>query len=312
MVGIIEMRAKLRRMHEDIRAPSTGDDYLFDALPSLAEWQGATSAKLGRRGKKNQELLHIDAELIRFRQVAKGVRASAILRIDALVKQWFQRRGAAAPGSRRYAPMDVMRQIVDALRQHVVYDRNAWLQRHSGTPGPQDIIPGGFTDTGRTFVDFRRALLSELSGVGAETRHNDSMNEADRRILGTFGLRSGAEYHGGAACFNAASWAEQNIRGTFVSLKHPTCHFTIVDLSVERNSNDTHHYAIDANGVIVDPTWRQFFQSARLTDTPAIFVGTIEDMSELVSMIGDQVGRLNRIYNGTKATAYQVAHGVVL
>lgn len=305
MAGLKEMNDKLQALQQDLLVPSNDDDYLFDAMPTLAEWQGATSVKVGARGKTNLELLQIDAQLLRYRSITRGDRADAIGKIRDIIARWRLRRGATAAKSKRFDAMDAMDSIVTILCANVVYDRANWLLRHDYTASPLDRIRGGFSEDGATAQGLRKSLIEEFSGPGCTACVNDSMNEADKRILDAYGLRAGAAFHGGAACFSAAAWAVAHVKGKIESYSDPKTTYTITQLQVERNGRDTHRYAIDQNGVIVDPTWRQFFRVPQIGGTPAIFVGTIEDMIALTAEKSLGTDKLANIYSGTKVRAYQ-------
>ncbi|WP_440883136.1 hypothetical protein [Variovorax sp. 22077] len=304
MAGLTAMNNRLQALQRDLLVPSTDDDYLFDNMPTLAEWQGATAVKVGARGKTNLELLQIDAQLLRYRSVLRGERADAIRRIRDIIGRWRLRRGPAAARSRRFTAMGVMDSIVTILCDNVVYDRAEWLRRHDYRAGPIDRIRGGFSENGATVQSLRKSLIQEFSSIGCAAHVNDSMNEADRRILDAFGLRPGAGFHGGAACFSAAAWAQEHVRGKIESYGDPLTIHAIGDLRVERNGKDTHRYTVDQNGVIVDPTWRQFFRLPQIGGTPAIFVGTIDDMIALVADRSLPMDKVAGIYSGTKVMAY--------
>lgn len=310
MVDTTAIDNKLRRLRLEKRTPDNDLYYLFDTVPTLHEWQKATSAKVGARGvKSNPELLAIDTELTNYHlpHVARGSRASAIKRIAATIAAWKTRRGHKADTSLRHDAMEMLEEIVTTLRTHVVYDRDQWLMRQQFVATGPDRIPGGFGENGTTVQRLRKSLIEELSGPGSAARHNDSMNEANGRILDAYGLRPGRDFTGGAACFSAAAWATDpaNIRGDIDFYTRPDTTYTIGPARVERNSNDTHRYALDNNDIIIDPTWRQFFPTLLGLGTPAIFVGTLEDLVAIIRNARHSPAKLATIYSGrTVTTAY--------
>ncbi|WP_454912768.1 hypothetical protein [Variovorax gossypii] len=303
MPGLTAIDLKLQALRRDRYTRSDLDDYLFDALPTLAEWQHATAAKTGSRGKtSNPEILQIDAELLNYRNIARGSRATAIRKIGEIIARWRLRRGQNAQNSLRLGAMDAMEEIVTILCDTVVYDRAKWLLLQDYTSAYPDRIPGGFSENGKTVQRLRKSLIEEFSNMGSAARVNDSMNEAYKRIVQAYGLKPGADFHGGAACFSAATWAAQHIAGEITSYCNKRTTYKISEPQVERNSNDTHRYVIDKNGVIIDPTWRQFFRGSQLGGTPAIFAGKLNDLVEIALDAKLDTGKLAAIYSGKSAS----------
>lgn len=311
MVDTTAIDNKLQRLRREKLLPSNDLNYLFDTMPTLHEWQKATSVKVGARGvKSNPELLAIDTELTNYLRVAPGSRASAIKRIAATIAAWKTRRGHKANTSLRHDAMEILEEIVTTLCTHVVYDRDQWLRNQRNQRAHAvglDRVPGGFGENGPTVEKLRLALIDELSGIGSAAQYNDSMNEANGRILDGYGLRPGSQFSGGAACFSAAAWVTDgtNVNGEIVSYLDREKTYKITKPHVERNHNDAHRYAIDENGILVDPTWRQFFRGVLGHGTPAIFVGTLEDLAAIIRDAGQNPSKLATIYSGkTVKTVY--------
>jgi hypothetical protein len=277
-------------------------NYLFNTMPTLQEWKQATAVRVGSRGTtSNPELLQIDTQLMQYNLPARGSRAKAIREIGAIIGRWKTRRGPQAITSERHDAMEIMKEIVDTLCDTVVYDRDKWLALQKYNPTGPDKVPGGYGEDGPTVERVRQGLIKELSGPGSAAADNDSMNEASSRILDAFGLRPGSQYSGGATCFSAASWAASNIRGSVTRYNKKKYEIT-TPVSIERNAKDTHRYAIDAKGILIDPTWRQFFRHILGKGTPGIFVGTPDELENIVVGAGASPAKVkDYIYTGTRA-----------
>jgi hypothetical protein len=127
----------------------------------------------------------------------------------------------------------------------------------------------------------------------------DTMNEA-RQALGSFGLGFGVEYSGGATCQSAVAHV-RFVEGKDVRRQDGSA-YRIPSLKNKRSA--IHQYTVSAtgDGVIIDPTWRQFFrdliakeQTVRL---PGILVGTLEEAAALLRAARGNPHKLDSIYSG--------------
>jgi hypothetical protein len=211
------------------------------------------------------------------------------------------RRGLQANTSERHDAMEIVEEIVDTLCDTVVYDRNKWLALQQYNPTGPDKVRGGYGEEGPTVERVRQTMISDMSGPGSAVAVCDSMKEANSSILEGFGLRPGSQYSGGATCFSASSWAAQTIRGS-VNRYNKKKYEIAMPVSIERNARDTHRYCLDAKNIIIDPTWRQFFRHILGKGTPGIFVGTPEELEEIVIDAGASADKIRGyIYTGKQA-----------
>jgi hypothetical protein len=302
MANLAPIRNKLTSLRRQKDVASNDTNYLFDTMPTLQEWKQATDVRVGSRGTtSNPELLQIDAQLVQYNLPARGSRAKAIKEIKAIIGRWKARRGPQANTSERHDAMEIVEEIVDTLCVKVVYDRDKWLALQQYAPTGPDKVRGGYGEEGATVERARQGMIKEMSGPGSTAAENDSMNEAGSRILDAFGLRPGSQYSGGATCFSAASWAASNIRGSVTRYNNKKYDIAM-PVSIERNRGDTHRYAIDAKGILIDTTWRQFFRQILGKGTPGIFVGTPEELAGIVMDVGANPDKIaGYIYTGTRA-----------
>jgi hypothetical protein len=265
--------------------------YLMDTLPRCREWQEATKANVGKRGGNNPELLTIDQLLTTCETaLARGARAKAIRDIIGVIASWRLRKGPGANTSERRPAIDLLDQIAQLLNQHVLFDYNAWLVRLAVPAAGTDRVQGGFGELGPTVESLRWSLITEI----ALQKDFDTMLEADSNILDSYGLRPGADFSGGAACYSAAEWVTNNIKGTVTRWSGQT--YTLTALRVQKNLTGTHRFAIDANNVIVDGTWRQFFRNLLRMNTPAIFIGTPDELGQIVANNGGNADKVTSMY----------------
>jgi hypothetical protein len=118
----------------------------------------------------------------------------------------------------------------------------------------------------------------------ANTKAFDSMARGRRRL-------KFAVSPGGSSVFNSAV-TRYNKKNYEIAPR----------VSIERNAKDTHRYAIDAKGILIDATWRQFYRHILGKGTPAIFVGTTDELESIVVTAGADAAKIkDYIYTGTRA-----------
>jgi hypothetical protein len=299
---------KLSSLQREKRTRSADPNHLLDTMPTLREWKQATDVRFGSRGTtSNAELLQIDAKLIDYFGGTRGCRAKAIREIATIIQVWKNRRGPQVNTSRRKDAMNMLEEIVNTLREEVVYDREKWLASQKITPLGPDRVNGGCGEGGHTVELVRLEMLREMTGPSSTYRNLDSLNEGNDLIVNAFGLKSGRDYSGGATCYSAAEWVCVHINGRVTRADGKPYDIKPL-LSIEKNQGDSHRYVLDENDIIIDPTWRQFFRNLcgqGKPETPAIFVGTPDELEGIVMKAGASGDSANKIstklYTGTRA-----------
>ena len=159
-----------------------------------------------------------------------------------------------------------------------------------------DRVVCGFHDSGSTTEACRMYLifsLFKMNNVGFFTN-----NQVSSKIMG-YGLLPGRDYSGGGACHSAPTFAIDSINGQIQRPNNLPPHQIQPPIQMQRNASDTHRFAKDANGLLIDPTWRQFHRSLCKPDkwdTPGIFVGTLGEMKEITHY--ENNAKIDHTYTG--------------
>jgi hypothetical protein len=274
-------------------------EWLFNYIPTVAQWRAATPVRVGRRGVNNPEIVEIDGHLALFHDVTRTPywRKKGINDSMATIQKWIKRRGSTGKFGKRQDAMMLLNYLIPEVIEIAFYDSSTLLDK---IRVPQQNVPDrvecGFHELGATAESCRVHLVTDIF-----KRNNKEFltnNEVFNQMQG-YGLLHGRSYHGGGACHSAPGWAKQAVLGQIQRPNNNGFHQIQLPISAAKNGNDTHRFAKDANNLLIDPTWRQFHTylcKPQSQPTPAIFVGTLDEMKQITGGLHNVT--INKSYAG--------------